>query len=300
VEAEVKTLGAAASSFSFERLGAALRSLRGIGLKEFLALPSIVIVVAVFLIPIFVLLLLSAFDPLPTLEHFERLFLSRAYKAIFLNTLSVAALVTLVCLLLGYPFAAFLISRPKDERQLWLFLTLVPMWMSVLIRSYAWMVLLGRQGIVNRGLVAIGIIEQPIQLLFTSGAVYVAMVQILLPMMIVTCYASMTLIDLELMKAARILGASATSAFRYVFLPLSLRGAVNGSVVVFVLSLGFFATPALLGGRRNGMVSNVISLLITENDWSFAAVLSFVLLAITLVILGLVSLATRSFPSVEQ
>ena len=262
-----------------------------------LAVPTLVLVGGVFVVPVAAFCLLAVFDPSPTIEQLARLYESTVYRSIFVDTISVAGGVTLVSLVVGYPVAAFLVTQPPRHRHIWLFLVLVPMWMSILIRTYAWMAVLGRYGIVNRALLALHLTTEPAQLLFTRGAVFVAMVQILLPIMILTCYASMTLIDLELLKAARILGAAPAKAFREVFLPLSLRGALSGSAIVFVLGMAFFSTPALLGGRRNGMIANVISSLITANDWGFAATLALTLLVLTLVILGACELLSRLLPS---
>lgn len=262
-----------------------------------LAIPPLAMLGGVFLIPVTALCLLAVFDPSPTVEHLVRLYESAVYRSIFIDTISVAGAVTFISLALGYPVAAFLVTLPARQRRVWMFLVLVPMWMSVLIRSYAWMAVLGRYGIVNRALIALHLTDQPVQLLFTRGAVFIAMVQILLPVMILTCYSSMTMIDLQLLKAARILGATPAKAFREVFLPLSLRGALSGSAIVFVLGLAFFSTPALLGGRRNGMIANVISTLINANDWSFAATLALTLLILTLIILALCEVLSRLLPS---
>jgi len=254
--------------------------------RHLLALPTGILLLFCFLVPVIWLFSIALFDPVFSTEHFERLYNSRAYSTVFYNSVSVATTVTLICLLLGYPFAAFLTFLPENRRTPWLFLALIPMWMSILIRSYAWMVVLGREGIVNDLIQWAGLASEPVKLLHTSGAVYVGMVQILAPLMIITCFAGMTTIDLTLVRAARVLGASPRRAFFGTFFPLSLSGVVSGSVVVFILSLGFFVTPALLGGRRDIMVANLISIMVEHNNWGFAATVAIVLLALTLGILA--------------
>jgi len=162
------------------------------------------------------------------------------------------------------------------------------------------MVVLGKEGIINQALLALGIIQEPIQMLFTTGAVYVGMIQILLPVLIVTCFSSMTSIDTSLLRAARVMGASRWEAFRNVFLPLSAQGAITGTLIVFILSMGFFIVPALIGGRRDSMLANVISKQVSQTNWGFAAAISIILLLATLLILaGVRLLASRVVYSPE-
>jgi len=182
---------------------------------------------------------------------------------------------------------------PAAERPLLLFLVLVPLWMSILVRTYAWMVVLGREGIVNGFLISSGIVDKPVKLMFTTGAVYLGMVQILLPIMIVSCFSAMTEIDQGLMRAARILGARPHQAFVRVFLPLSLEGAITGAVIVFILSMGFFITPALIGGRKDAMMANLIAGQVSQANWGFASALAIILLFATLAVMVLVRLAAR-------
>ncbi|NKB79955.1 ABC transporter permease subunit [Ochrobactrum daejeonense] len=124
---------------------------------------------------------------------------------------------------------------------------ITPMWLSVLVRTYAWMVLIGREGLINRVLLDAAIIEEPLRMLFTRGAVYLTMTQILLPIVILSSFSAMSSIDTTIVRAARVMGASRIKAFFSVFLPLTAVGAINGAILVFVLSLGYFVTPALVG-----------------------------------------------------
>ena len=260
--------------------------------KRLTLLPGIALVVMLFVIPVGIVFQQGLFDPVFTTEHFNRFATRGAYVRIFWNTLQVSAVVALACLLIGYPIAYFIVRQPPARRPFLMFLVLVPMWMSILARTYAWMVVLGREGIINQTLLALGLIDEPVKMLFTTGAVYVAMVQIMLPVLIVTCFASMTEIDQSLLRAARIMGASPGKAFREVFLPLSAEGAITGTLIVFILSMGFFIVPALIGGRRDAMLANIISGQVAQTNWGFAASISIVLLVATLVILALVRLTS--------
>jgi len=160
----------------------------------------------------------------------------------------------------------------------------LPFFTSIIVRTYAWMVLLGRNGIVNQYLTAVGLTDKPLALLYNQGGVLIGMTYVLLPYMVLTVYSVMLGIDPGLIRAAHSLGASRLQAFRRVFLPLSLPGIAGGTLLVFILSLGFFITPALMGGPSDVMIAMLIEreVEITLN-WSFASALAVVLLALTLV-----------------
>ncbi|SLN71536.1 Spermidine/putrescine transport system permease protein PotB [Falsiruegeria litorea R37] len=256
--------------------------------KRLTLLPGIALILMLFLIPVGIVFQQGLFDPVFTTEHFVRFATRGAYMRIFWSTLQISTVVALVCLLVGYPIAYFIVRQAPARRPFLMFLVLVPMWMSILARTYSWMVVLGKEGIINQSLIWLGLVDEPIKMLFTTGAVYVAMVQIMLPILIVTCFSSMTEIDQSLLRAARIMGASPRKAFREVFLPLSAEGAITGTLIVFILSMGFFIVPALLGGRRDAMLANVISGQVSQTNWGFAAALSIVLLGATLLVLFLV------------
>jgi putative spermidine/putrescine transport system permease protein len=209
------------------------------------------------------------------------------------QTVVTSIIVATLCLLVGYPVAYFVSRQPARRRALLLFLILVPLWMSILVRTYAWMIVLGREGIINTALTALGLITAPLKLGFTTGAVYLVMVQVLLPLMVMTCYSAMADIDDTFLRAARVLGARAPVAFLRVFLPLSLEGAIGGFVLVFMLSMGFFIVPALVGGPKDAMIANLISDQVDQVNWGFAAALALALLAVTLAVMALVRLATR-------
>lgn len=246
--------------------------------RTWLLWPALFMLVAFFLVPTLDILRASFFDPEFTTKHFARLFTSNVYLDVLWRTIRLSVVVSLICAVIGYPVSYFIVQRPRKQQIFLLFLVFIPLWMSVLIRSYAWMVVLGREGVINALLIGFGFTDQPVKMLFTSSAVYIAMVQILLPIQIVTCYSAMSEIDLDLIRAARILGAKPWQAIRRVFLPLTLDGTVTGAIIVFMLSMGFFITPALVGGRKDIMMANLIEFQVNHLHWGFAAAISIVLL----------------------
>lgn len=245
--------------------------------------PLLLLLVLGFLYPVGKLLVESLFDPGLTFRHYLRIIQEPVYLRILLRTLQIALVVTIASFLLGYP-VAYLMAR---VRPLWagvLFVcVLVPLWTSVLVRSYAWIVLLRRQGIVNQFLTQWGVIESPLQLLYTEGAVIAAMTQVMLPFMILPIYSALRTIPDDLPRAAFSLGASTITVFFKVILPLSLPGVFAGSLMSFILALGFYITPALVGGPSTLMMATLIGQQATTLlNWPFAAALSTVLLVITL------------------
>ncbi|MGI6853965.1 ABC transporter permease [Mesorhizobium sp. 1B3] len=258
-------------------------------------LPALVLALLMFAVPVAFVFTEAFFTPELSLAHFERFFARQAYLSVYQNTLLVSAITSTICLLLGYPMALFIVHQPPHRRPLLLFLVLVPLWMSILVRTYAWMVVLGREGIINTVLQWLGIINEPLPMMFSTGAVYVAMVQLLLPIMIVTCYSAMTEIDPGLVRAACVCGASPLAAFRKVFLPLSLEGAVTGWSVIFILSMGFFIVPALVGGRKDVLLGNMIVNQISQANWGFAGALAIILLVSTIMLVGALRLVLGRF-----
>ena len=174
-----------------------------------LLLPAVGLLLVLFAYPLIELMKTSLFDPAFTLDHFEKFFSRKVYPRVFVNTVEVSAVVTVLCFLIGYPAAYFLAHVRPRIRPFLIFLILLPLWVSILIRSYSWMAVLGREGLINALLIGLGVTEEPVPMLYTTGAVYVAMVQILLPIMILTSYAVMVEIDHDLIKAARVLGKAA-------------------------------------------------------------------------------------------
>ena len=239
--------------------------------------PAMVFLLAFFVVPSLDVARSSVFSPDFTLAHFERAWSRPIYLDVLFRTMITSTEVALICSVLGYPAAYYIANCPRQKQFTLMFLLLLTLWMSVLIRSYAWVVLLGREGVVNTLLQAVGWTLEPVKLLYSSGANLVAMVQILLPLQIVTCVGAMTEIDSGLVRAARILGASPVQAFWRVYFPLSLQGAINAATLVFMLSMGFFITPALVGGRADLLLGNLIEQQVTQLHWNFAATLAVIL-----------------------
>ena len=252
-----------------------------------LALPALVLLLGLFAFPVLRLLAMSVEGG--SLEYFEKAALDGLYVSVLADSLRIAAIVTAICLALAYPVALWLSRAGRLGLALGLFALLLPFWTSVLVRTYAWMVLLGRNGVLNRMLRDWGLIDAPVMLLYNTSGVLIGMVHVLLPYMVFPIYAALLRVDPDLGRAAEGLGAPAWRAFTRITLPLSLPGVSAGCALVFVLSLGFFITPALLGGGRVIMISMLIEQQVREFlDWPFAAALSAVLLAVTLGIYALV------------
>lgn len=208
-------------------------------------------------------------------------------QAVFRNvlgrTLWISGMVTLMCLLLGYPVAFFIAQQPPSRASLLLFLVLLPFWTSLLVRTVAWVVLLQREGILNNLLVSLGLITEPIRMIFNRFAVYVAMVHVLLPFMVLPLYAVMKGISPSYVRAASSLGARPATAFRRVYLPQTLPGVGAGCLMVFIQALGYYITPALVGGADDQMISYFIAFYASKTvNWGMAAALSIMLLAATL------------------
>ena len=258
--------------------------------------PPTLLLILLFAVPIGHVLLLSVADPRPSLAHYQRIFTVPLYTRVMLNTVLTSLVVTGLCLVLGYP-TAYVMARRHDWVST-LLLTVVAMsfWTGFLVRTYAWLVILGSKGPLAAAYHALGLGQAP-GLLFTTFSSTLGMTHILLPYMILVLFAVMKKIDPEHLRAAASLGARPSAAFREVFLPLSLPGVVNGSLLVFVSCLGFFVTPVLLGTPRNMMVSQLITQQIEELlAWGFASAVAVVLLAAT----GLVLAVCHRFAGLDR
>lgn len=262
-------------------------------------LPAALLFTVVFVVPVGEVALWSVrSDDGWNLAHFAPLFADSPYRTILLSTLRLSAVVAVACVLIGYPVAYFLTTRPARQQRLLLLFITIPLWVSVLIRTYSWIVILGREGLINSVVAAVGLSNAPLHLLYTRGAVYAAMIQVLLPIAILTMFSAMSTINRSLLSAARILGATPTRAFVRVFLPLSASGAVSAAILTFVLALGFFITPALVGGPKDSMIANVIAQQISETlDWGLGSALGMTLLVAGLAVVALVSIGLRRFTS---
>ena len=205
------------------------------------------------------------------------------FRSVLGRTLWIATVVTLACLLLGYPVALFIARQPPQRAALFLFLVLLPFWTSLLVRTVAWVVLLQRQGILNNLLISLGLVHEPLRMIFNRFAVYVAMVHVLLPFMVLPLYAVMKNISPTYERAAASLGATPFTAFRRVYVPQTLPGIGAGCLIVFIQALGYYITPALVGGADDQMISYFIAFYASRTvNWGMAAALSIMLLAATL------------------
>jgi putative spermidine/putrescine transport system permease protein len=253
-----------------------------------LLLPVVLFLGGCFIVPLAQLLALSFAGKEGTFSAYTELLTSEVFVAVFVNTLKLAATVTVISVLLAYP-TAYLLSRLEG---LWLTLAiycvLVPFWISVLVRTFSWMLLLERNGPVNMVLLGAGLIGQPLKLLFNDFAVHLGMVHVLLPYAVLPIYSAMVKVDPRLLLASDGLGASRLQTFLRVYLPLTATGVAAGAIFVFLLSLGFYITPALLGGLHNLTAAMLIDNFVNERlVWPLAAAASFILLVIVLAILAL-------------
>lgn len=255
-------------------------------LQAILLAPVLGWVTAFFLVPIGLMIWRSFAEA--GVAPYVTILTSPVYLKVLITTLKICLLTTLGCLALGYPIAYVLTVARPAVRGVVLILVILPYWLDYIVRSYSWMILLGRRGLVNQLVLSLGLSERPLSLLYTLFSVSIGMIQILLPLMILTLFGAMLRIDRRLLDAAAIHGASRWRAFRTVFLPLSLPGVYAAGLLVFVSSLGFYITPALLGGPEQTMISQTIMVLAGDLlNWPLASAAGVLLLVVTTVLLAL-------------
>lgn len=250
--------------------------------------PALVLVFLVVILPVGWLFWLSLYDAHDafTWGNYTRMVHSGAYIKTFRTTFEISVVVTGVCVLLGYPLAYLLSQLSQRLAALGMICVILPFWTSLLVRTYAWLVLLQRKGLINEALLGLGVIDHPLRLVYNFTGTVIGMVHILLPFLVMPLYASMKTIDRDLVRAAANLGASPVQGFWRVFFPLSLPGLFAGVVLVFVLCLGFYVTPALLGGGKVQMWAMRIETSVNlYANWGAASALGVVLLVVTLAIL---------------
>jgi putative spermidine/putrescine transport system permease protein len=277
------------------RIGRRVRGGRTINWWAWLAFPTIALLVVFFLAPLIAMSLRSITDPPNAgLANYQTFFVSEADVRVLGNTFYIATISTVVCLLVGYPYAYLMnIVNPRMAGVL-LIVVLVPFWSSLLVRTFAWEVILRDTGVINSLLISWGIITQPLSLIRNTLGVILGMSQILLPFMVLPLYAVMRRIDPEYTRAAANLGASPAAAFRRVFLPLSLPGIAAGTLLVFVLALGFYITPTILGSPRETMISRFIADQIQQRlDWGLGSAMAVILTIMTFIALVLASRVVR-------
>lgn len=255
-----------------------------------------------FLIPFAIVLKISFADPLvaqppfsdffdwsggatdrvlATFDNYRFLLEDKLYLVSYLKSIKIALIATLLCLLLGFPMAYAIALTPYPWRNLLLLLVILPFWTSFLLRVYAWMVMLGKQGLINHLLMSLGLIDEPLQMLYTDGAVYLGIVYTYVPFMILPLYATLEKLDLDLHEAAADLGARPRQVFRDITLPLALPGIIAGCLLVFIPALGEYVIPALLGGLDSLMIGRTLyDEFFVNRDWPLASAVAVVLLLI--------------------
>lgn len=237
-----------------------------------------------------------------TLKYLMHVFSEPVYLQVLWLTLKISFFVTLAALIVAYPVAYLLVKIESENWKKVIFAAvLIPFWISLLVRTFAWTVLLQEQGVINKALLAMGLISQPIPLLYNTTGVVIGMTHVLLPYMVLSLYSVMEGIDQRLTQAAEGMGARPWKAFVQIFLPLSLPGVLSGSLLVFILGLGYFITPALLGGSNNMMISMLIQNNVsTTLNWHLASALALVLFVVTLLLLFLSYLMTRNHAALKE
>ncbi len=253
-----------------------------------LVAPAFLLIFVTMLLPVGWLFYLSILSDTGaySLEHYQRMWEQPSYGRTFLATFQVSALTTAICILLGYPLAYFLSELPKRAANLCMIAVLLPLWTSLLVRTYAWLVLLQRRGLINGWGIELGLWDEPLALVHNMTGTLIGTVHVMLPFLVLPLYSAMRAIDRSYLRAAANLGASPLRSFWLVFFPLAMPGLASGALIVFVLCLGFYVTPAVLGGGKVTMVSSRIA-----NDieiffnWGAASALGVVLLVLTVVLI---------------
>lgn len=218
-----------------------------------------------------------------TIENYTRFF-DPLYLKILWDSIVIAGFTTLICLVFGYPFAYIIAKSPKKYRNLLLMLVIVPFWTNSLVRTYAWIVLLRTEGVINMFLLKIGIISEPLAMLYNHGAVMVGLTYTLFPFMVLPLYASIEQLDKSYLEAASDLGAKPRQAFTKITLPLTMPGIVAGCLLTFIPTLGLFFIPDLMGGSKSLLIGNLIkNQFLTARDWPFGSAASMILMVLTLI-----------------
>ena len=254
--------------------------------KQFiLVIPALLALFLLFVYPISSILIKSLFSPDFTLEHYLYFFKTPLYSRVLWITFQISTLSTLSALIVGYPIAYVLRRAKPGIRNFFLLAITLSFMISLLVRNYSWIIVLQRSGVLNTVFTYFGLIDTPLQLLHNRFGVMVGMTHIFVPYIVFPIYSVMMGIDLNLEKAARNLGASRWQTFWRVSFPLSLPGIGAGALLVFIMALGFFITPALLGGRKEQMISNLIQIQVVDLlNWPFASAMSVILLLSSLVV----------------
>ncbi|WP_431285335.1 ABC transporter permease [Humitalea sp. 24SJ18S-53] len=252
--------------------------------------PAFLLLTICYIAPIVQILAISFLEPSPGLSNYERLLTSESVQRVIVTTLRICTITTVIALLLGYALSYVIAMATDRARRWWLLAVLVPLWISVLVRAFAWVTLLRRQGVINQGLMGAGVIDEPLALVWNETGIIIGMVHYMVPYAVLPMLAAMREVDPRLLTAARGMGASRGLVFARVFLPLSMPGVIAGGVLVFIFSLGFYITPAILGGGRTLMVAEWIKLQILDLiRWGLGAMMATVLVVAILATLAIFS-----------
>ena len=244
--------------------------------------PGLALVLLLFLYPLLRLIVESFLDPTPGFANYVTVLTDPTLWQIIETTLIISAQCTIATLVLAYPVSYLLSRLPRPRANLLMMFVLLPFWTSLLVRMYAWMVLLGRHGIINEAVIGMGLTATPYRLLYNRFAVIVGMSHFLLPFMVLSLYSTMIAIDRSLIEAASSMGSSFSQTFWRIYLPLSLPGVYSGCLLVFILGMGFYITPALLGSPRETTISVYIQQQIQQLNWGEGTAMAVILVAIVI------------------
>ncbi|WP_459500911.1 ABC transporter permease [Bacillus sp. C1] len=270
---------------------------------KLLALPTVTWLLIFFLLPLVCVLAFAFLErgAYGTVEmHFTLENISRVFDPLYMNTLwetvKIAVITTVLCLLIGYPFAYTITIVDRKYRSILLLLATIPFWINFLVRSYAWIVILRSQGLVNTALLKLGIITEPLNLLYNTPSVVLGMVYSLLPFMILPVYAAIEQLDKRKLEAAYDLGATPLKAFWHVTLPMTMSGVATGSILVFVSSIGMFVVSDVMGGSKVALIGNVIqNQFLGARDWPFGSALSMIVVLFSVLLIYLYYRATKIY-----
>jgi len=271
---------------SFQKRIKAYEKLAGYGLS----LPALIVVSAFFFTPLILLIVMSFYQKIPggeiietfTIENYQRFFEVPLYLTILMRTIILSIRISIICFILGYPLAYWLARLESRYKIIFLMMVVFPFMSSVILRAYGFMVILGNRGIINSGLIAMGL--PPIQLIWNDIGVTIGQTHIMLPFMVLSLYSAILKIEPTLEHAAQSLGANNWKTFRYIILPLSIPGIVSGSLLVFIITMGTFVIPGLLGGPRDLVISTFIDQQVGLLNFPFAASIAVLLLFIVMLL----------------
>jgi len=267
--------------------------------------PVLSLLILLLVVPIAIMMVFTFYTfvsagvekPILTLANWQEFLTDPYYHGFLWKTVRVATITALICAVMGYPAAYFIAMSRFRHKWLLLLLLIVPFWISFTIRTFSWIHILGEQGVINVALIDLGLIDRPIRMLYTEGAVIMGMVHFLLPYMVLNVYVSLEGIDRNLIAAARTLGCTGWQAFKEVSLPLSLPGLMAGLLLCFVLAAGSYVTPQILGSTRDALFGNLVfDTIMSELNWPLGATLSIVLL----VLLGIISVIYSRYMGLSQ